>query len=225
MLTEIILELFIPSLPRLTPFANIFPRTHGTFVIRLTYAIAKIVFAGLAFMLCDRVYMGVKDFIRSRQRLKLVQILKNWSENNSTAGKKIEACNRLLGAFDGQTKTISLADLDLVDLPPFSPFFKDIHELNIHGNQIKKLPLAPHDFPKLRSLCWGNNGLDHFPEEISGFQNLTFLHLEKNSIARWPEFPEKSKLEKLITVDLSYNNISSVSASLELHFLTFKLLI
>ncbi len=159
--------------------------------------------------LSTKIHLRIKGYIRSRQRQKLVKILRAWlPPANQIQPNQIKARDIITKAFDDRAVSLSLAGLSLNSLPPIFDFFKDLRVLNLANNAFTDVPSEISCLTKLEELHLESNPIENIPGAIYSFLELKLLNLSGNHITRVP--PKIGQLQKLEDLLLSDNRLLSI---------------
>jgi hypothetical protein len=105
-------------------------------------------------------------------------------------------------------KTLDLSESKLKEIPSEITACKNLEELIIHSNQIKKIPDFVGELTKLKKLDFYNNQLKDLPQNFENLQNLERIDLGNNQFTTIPNVIFKLKnLKKLYIYGNSLKNI------------------
>lgn len=108
----------------------------------------------------------------------------------------------------GRLLRLSLADLELMQLPAELWQFTSLQELDLSENQLSSLPAEIGRLVNLESLALSMNQLSSLPAAMGQLINLQELFLNDNHLSNLPA--EMSQLINLQTLDLSENQFTSL---------------
>lgn len=112
----------------------------------------------------------------------------------------------------GNLLRFSLAELELVDLPPELWQLTSLLELDLSVNQLSSLPVELGQLVNLERLDIGQNKFCDLPAELGQLTNLQELYLDENQLYSFPAV--LGELISLQTLHLSENHLSEVPAEL-----------
>ena len=134
-------------------------------------------------------------------------------------------------SFENLTKLINLFlnNNQLTNIPESFGNFTQLENLYISNNQLTQLPESSGNLIKLNTLYLSSNKLTSLPESIVNIQSLNTINIADNQLTYLPQIPVQIKelnisknqissvsknieyLEHLESIDLSYNNIESLT--------------
>lgn len=133
-----------------------------------------------------RVFDGVAT-VRKIDRIILVIDLRSWEKDPQVTGNKKEALIKITRAFESNSKTLSLANLNLNELPRCIDLLTHLQSLDLSYNSLKDFSDSLGDLTQLTHLNLGSNCIDEFPQFITSLRTLYELSLTNNQLTKLPE--------------------------------------
>ena len=109
-------------------------------------------------------------------------------------------------------KILNISKNNLSSLPDGIGYLENLQELDFSDNQLTNLPANIGSLSSLVTLNASNNSIENLPESFKNLYSLTELQLESNGLT---QFIDCNQFTSLITLDLSYNNLTSSLASID----------
>ena len=134
--------------------------------------------------------------------------LKVWLHDPSVTGRKAEAKERILDAYEQKLTSLDLANLNLSSLPPIFAHLTQLKELTLYYNQLTSLPAEIGQLTQLEELDLSSNQLTFLPAEIGQLTQLQRLSLSLNRLTFLPA--EIGQLTQLQRLSLSLNRLTSL---------------
>lgn len=129
--------------------------------------------------------------------------LDNWLDNESAWGRKVEACQRILDAYDSHSNSLCLGNLRLNSMPAGLEELTHLRRLSLAINFIQYLPPDIGRLNHLEVLSLFSNYLLALSPEIGRLTRLQRLDLSQNQLEELPE--EICNLRELTALDLNIN--------------------
>ena len=115
----------------------------------------------------------------------------------------------LLSALNREkTKSISLSNKGIEELPEDIGEFYNLESIDLSFNSITEIPEEIWNLKRLKSLLLFRNEIEELPKSIENLQNLKLIDVSYNQISRLPK--EIGKLSNLETLDISYNKLRTI---------------
>ncbi len=124
--------------------------------------------------------------------------------NKEAAERLIEECRRK----GPKGKSLDLADLHLLSLPPEIGNLTALTSLDLRNNSLKGLPSEIFKLSLLTHLNLGGNHLAKLPREICHISTLRQLNLSTNLLTNLP--PEVGHLSRLTELNLGFNQLTNL---------------
>jgi Leucine-rich repeat (LRR) protein len=134
--------------------------------------------------------------------------LSQWMHQGYFTESRVEAKNRIMAAFQGDSEELNLRDLKLRSLPAEIGQLTQLRKLIIDNNEFPQLPPEIGQLNQLRELSMDCNELTQLPPEIGQLTQLRELSMECNEITQLP--PEIGQLKQLIELKMSDNKLTQL---------------
>ena len=147
----------------------------------------------------------------TRQKLTEIQCaLNTWIKAGPPNERltRTSATQRILKAFQNQSKELDLGRLNLISLPACIGELKQLTTLDLSFNQLTSLPDAICGLSNLQKLVLSFNPLTSLPTAIHRLGNLQQLQLINNGLTALPD--AICRLGNLRKLDLAYNYLTSL---------------
>jgi len=161
----------------------------------------------------DNNFQGVPEVLIKMKKLKLdeaeLDILTNFSKEISFP---LEELLFKITIKDGKIIGINLKELEINEFPMTLLNLTSLESLDLHNNQLRKIPKEINYLKNLTELYLSCNRLNIFPDEICNLSKLKILSLGENNLKSIPY--SINHLENLEKLRLPHNQIEKIPESL-----------